>query len=186
MPPHAGRHALLPHPASEKGAFEGAVEELSVEVDWSPDGRLALVYRLLGDMHALQLPPTPSNRRTDGLWRHTCFEAFIARAGASPYWEFNLSPSGAWAAYQFSGYREGMAPLMQGRSPVVRAESGEDHVTLEAVLDLSWLERASQNLKLGLAAIIEDRTKALSYWALAHPAAKPDFHHADGLTLDLV
>ena len=53
--------------------------------------------------------------RTDGLWRHTCFEAFIAAAVRPEYWEYNLSPSGAWAAYHFTGYRAGMEPLGEGR-----------------------------------------------------------------------
>jgi hypothetical protein len=40
-------------------------------------------------------------------------------------------------------------------------------------------------LRLGLAAVIEDETSRLSYWALSHPAEKPDFHHADSFTVCL-
>jgi hypothetical protein len=40
-------------------------------------------------------------------------------------------------------------------------------------------------LRLGLAAVIEDKAQVLSYWALKHPAEKPDFHHADGFVIEL-
>ena len=33
--------------------------------------------------------------------------------------------------------------------------------------------------RLGLSAVIEDTSGRKSYWALAHPPGKPDFHHAD-------
>jgi hypothetical protein len=29
----------------------------------------------------------------------------------------------------------------------------------------------------GLCAVIEERDARLSYWALAHPPGRPDFHH---------
>jgi hypothetical protein len=54
------------------------------------------------------------------LWRRSCFEAFIGHGGGPDYWEYNFSPSGAWAAYHFSAYREGMAPLLKGAAPTVK------------------------------------------------------------------
>jgi hypothetical protein len=33
--------------------------------------------------------------------------------------------------------------------------------------------------QLGVAAMIEETNGRRSYWALAHPPGKPDFHHAD-------
>jgi hypothetical protein len=38
---------------------------------------------------------------------------------------------------------------------------------------------------VGLAAVIEDVSGDLSYWALAHLSDKPDFHHPDGFALHL-
>jgi hypothetical protein len=32
--------------------------------------------------------------------------------------------------------------------------------------------------------VIEDQSGGVSYWALAHPPGKPDFHHADGFALE--
>ena len=181
-----GRHTLLPHPVTERGALQGLVEDLSVDVSRHA-GKLVLLYRLTGELDSLRLPAPRPAVRTDGLWRHTCFEAFVGHVGASEYWEYNFSPSGAWAAYHFSAYREGMAPLMKGAPPQIRAHSSEDHLQLEVWVDLSWLARspAGVGLQLGLSAVIEDRAQVLSYWALKHPAEKPDFHHADGFVIEL-
>jgi hypothetical protein len=181
-----GRQFLLPHPVTEPGAQQGLVQELAVDVA-RPEELLLLAYRLTGDVEALRLPEPRAPIRTDGLWRHTCFEAFIGRTGSSEYWEYNFSPSGAWATYHFEGYREGMAPLMKGAPPQLRLESGQDHFTLHVAVDLSWLLRSTTGLglRLGLCAVIEDRAQMLSYWSLKHPTEKPDFHHADGFVIDL-
>jgi hypothetical protein len=40
-------------------------------------------------------------------------------------------------------------------------------------------------LRVGLSAVIEANDGTLSYWALKHPAAKPDFHHPDSFVLEL-
>lgn len=189
MPPASAppRHPLLPHPVSERGAIQGLVEELDVLVAHEPGHKLTLGFRLTGELYALQLPEPRPMARTDGLWRHTCFEAFIRHAGASEYWEYNFSPSGAWAAYHFRDYREGMAPLLKGVPPMLRSHAGEETLELEATLDLSWMARSESDvgLRLGLAAVIEDRARGISYWALKHPGEKPDFHHADGFAIDL-
>ena len=39
--------------------------------------------------------------------------------------------------------------------------------------------------RLGLSAVIEETDGNTSYWALAHPPGKPDFHHAAGFAYDL-
>jgi hypothetical protein len=33
--------------------------------------------------------------------------------------------------------------------------------------------------------VIEETSGGKSYWALAHPPGKPDFHHADGFVYEL-
>jgi hypothetical protein len=40
-------------------------------------------------------------------------------------------------------------------------------------------------LRIGLTAVVEDASGALSYWSLRHPAGRPDFHHADAFALRL-
>ena len=38
---------------------------------------------------------------------------------------------------------------------------------------------------VALCAVVEHADGALSYWALAHPAGTPDFHHPDGFVLEV-
>jgi hypothetical protein len=181
------RHVLLPHPVSERGASQDLVQELTVAVARVSAHELRLKYRLSADLAALQLPEPRPAVRTDGLWRHSCFEAFLGHAGGNDYWEYNFSPSGAWAAYHFTAYREGMAPHMRGAAPAITVHIGSETVELAVTIDLSWLARSASGagLRLGLAAVIEDRARVLSYWALKHPAEKPDFHHADSFVVEL-
>lgn len=182
-----GRHLLLPHPVSEQGGSQDVVQELSVKVARDSAEQLKLTYRLTGELGALKFPEPRAAVRADGLWRHSCFEAFLGHAGAADYWEYNFSPSGAWAAYHFTAYREGMAPLMKGAPPGITTTLGSDTLEVAVSIDLSWLVRSTSmvGLRLGLAAIVEDKARVLSYWALKHPAEKPDFHHADGFIVEL-
>jgi hypothetical protein len=179
----SAQHALVPHPATPCAA----VRSLSITLDRPTPALLTLQYRLDGDLTALRLPEPGSPVRADGLWQHTCFETFIGQAGGKAYWEYNFSPSGAWAAYQFSGYREGMAPLMKGAAPVISTRASGDSLTLSVAVDLSWIGRATAaDLVLGAAAVIETQERVLSYWALKHSAEKPDFHRADSFVVPLV
>jgi len=107
----------------------------------------------------------------DGLWQRTCFEAFV-RQGDNAYVEFNLSPSGQWAAYDFDSYRSGMRNR-EVLAPKITVESGPFEVVLTADLDVADLSGA-----LALSAVIEETDGTKSYWALAHPPGRPDFHHA--------
>src|SRR5271166_3453665 len=78
---------------------------------------LRLRYRLAG-IGNLMIPAAEPHSRADGLWRHTCFEAFLRTPSGEAYVELNLSPSTAWAAYRFSGYRAGMT-LADGILPEI-------------------------------------------------------------------
>lgn len=117
--------------------------------------------------------------RTDGLWRSTCFEVFACLRDGR-YAEFNISPSGEWAAYGFTGYREDMMNL-EGPIRVVRAERTEEAFELDAMID--WKDWPFVD-RIGLSAVIEDVDGGLSYWALTHPSDKPDFHHPDSFALN--
>ncbi len=167
------RIPLLCHPSSEGG------DGFTVGVEARRDGRgLALEYSLSGGVEAVRWPGAAPRARTDGLWRTTCFEVFAGRAGG--YAEYNLSPSGAWAAYGFDGYREGMTPLDHA-APVIVARHAPGVFVLTA--DVRLPEDADG--RFGLCAVIETLDGAVSYWALAHPSDKPDFHHPDSFVLEL-
>jgi hypothetical protein len=165
---------LRPHPSSSSNGVN------AIHVDVIPGARrLELHYHLAGDIGTLEIPARNVPERADGLWRHTCFEAFIHRAPSTQYLEYNFSPSGAWAAYRFDAYREGMAALADGAAPLISSRAGNTSLDVSVILDLGWLPDPFETLRLGLAAVIEDRTQVLSYWALGHAAEKPDFHRAE-------
>ena len=94
--------ALVCHPESRAGAVRG----VRAHVLRSADGALAVAFTIEGDIARLRVPPPVPPHFADGLWQRTCCEVFARRRGAAGYHEFNLSPSGAWAAYAFRGYRE--------------------------------------------------------------------------------
>lgn len=167
------------------GDSEGtAAEAVEVDLAWPAPGRLALTYVVTGDIAALELPPPSAGGRTDELWKHTCLEAFVGAVGQAGYHEFNLAPSTQWAAYGFSGYREGMAPVEPFEDPGVAVDAAPDRFVQRATLNLGDLPglRADADWRLALTAVIEQRDGLKSYWALAHPAGRPDFHHADGFS----
>lgn len=172
---------LVPHPTSPPGA----AVRIEVSVAVVGDERLALHFRLEGDMNSVRWPAARPGQRMDGLWRHTCFEAFLA-AQSGEYLEYNFSPSGAWAAYHFGAYREAMRPLLDANAPAMSGECSAGAYNLQVTFDVArGITPPLAALRLGLAAVIEDETGRLSYWALSHPAEKPDFHHADSFTVCL-
>jgi len=98
--------ALVCHPEYRGGA----VRRVCARVRRIPEAILAVTYIVEGDLDRVRVPAPRPQRFADRLWRHTCCEIFIARRGLPGYHEFNLSPSGEWAAYAFERYRE-RAPL---------------------------------------------------------------------------
>lgn len=143
---------------------------------------LQLHYQLCGDVARLRLPAPAQPGPADGLWQHTCFEAFVGVQGQSAYREYNFSPSGQWAAYRFHDQRQRDPAPDAPEPPRIELQRGPDSLTLQACLPLAALPPASsgQPWDLGLSAVIETRDGQLSYWALQHPAERPDFHHRGG------
>ncbi len=124
--------------------------------------------------------PSGNSERADELWKTTCFEAFLRAEREEPYREWNFAPSGAWAAYDFERYREGQADA-EVTAPYIRME---DNFTWWALGATTTVE-ASVSWRLGLSAVLEEQDGTKSYWALAHPSEKPDFHHPDCFTARL-
>ena len=164
------RHALTLHPDS----VCDAVSSIHVDVVRTPQGVLGLRYLVAGRIDDLALPAKAASVRTDRLWEHTCFEAFLGEEGGEGYAELNVAPSTEWAGYRFDGYRGGMreAPLPP---PRIEVESGDERLEVRVALQL----RSAERRRLGLSAVIEERNGRKSYWALRHPPGAPDFHHPD-------
>jgi len=146
-----------------------------------------LSYVVTGEIGDLRLPPRSAPARADELWRHTCFEAFLRPSPGAAYYEFNFAPSTQWAAYGFSGYRSGMRIANEVSAPHIEVQSTNERYSLQASLDLDRLPglAGGDPWRLGLSAVIEETDGTLSYWALAHPAGRADFHHSDCFALEL-
>jgi hypothetical protein len=171
-----------------------AVKQIEVEVARPRPGTLMFTYTITGKIDALAIPPLADAARADGLWQHTCFEAFLRNDAGEGYYEFNFAPSTQWAAYRFSGYRTERRDVSEIASHVINVETGPEHYRLRASLNVEPLQRLSPNAEMaarriagrvGLAAVVEETSGHRSYWALAHPPGKPDFHHADCFTLEV-
>jgi hypothetical protein len=150
-------------------------------------GLLVLGYALTGAVEGLYLPAVTAPARTDELWKRTCFEAFVLPAPGDAYAEFNIAPSTRWAAYRFDRYREGMRDAGEIAPLDVVAQTAEAGFSLRVSFDLTVLPDfdCAAPWRLGLSAVIEAADGALSYWALAHPSPRPDFHNAAGFTLEI-
>ncbi len=172
---------LVPHPSTAAAP----VRAIGATVRREAAGTLHLTVRLDGYLAGIRVPTPVAPRFIVGLWNHTCFEAFIAADGDTAYCEFNLSPSGEWAAFAFTDYREIGALDPEPSPPRIRVETTADSLTLHASIALGELSSAyvAAPLLLGLSAVIETIDGALSYWSLAHPVGTPDFHHRETRTL---
>jgi hypothetical protein len=193
------------------------ITRFTASVERDADGWLCFRYIVHGAVNRIALPahvaPQHADAHTDNLWRHTCFEAFIAAEDDPAYVECNFAPSHAWATYRFARYRTRMTALVPVEPPritlhmqePVRPEPVEGHtlrqaqaervsekslplrssggLVLEARIHLG--EFADRAVRIGLTAVIEDQAGSLSYWALRHPRSKPDFHHRGGFILRL-
>lgn len=164
-----------------------AVTNVEAEVVRRADGALVLSYFVTGRISELLLPPAAEPTRTDELWQHTCFEAFVCSPPNAGYYEFNFAPSTQWAAYRFSAYRSGMRTATEISAPQTEIQSNSEHCTLRTSLNLDRIDLpADSPWSLGLSAVIEEASGRKSYWALAHPAGKPDFHYPDCFACELL
>ena len=175
--------SLTSHPSTPSSA----VDRIEVEVGRG-ESDLVLTYRVFGETSRLRLPQTPEEGadRADELWRHTCFEAFVKVEGREGYLELNFAPSMQWASYRFSGYRDGMTPASV--KPWAMQGSLRPPLWLEVHVGVGRMARPDlppPDWRVGLSAVIEETDGVISYWALAHPPGKPDFHHPESFALVL-
>jgi hypothetical protein len=179
---------LLPHSAGNAGP----VHSLSVSGVLRRSGSLTVEFQLAAELRTIRLVPLVCQpRRRDELWRHTCFEVFVRRGSGPRYCEFNISPSGDWAAYEFDQYRGSRGEAKQGPIDVSVQTSGLQQISLRARIDLhaafadAEATLAGAVWQLNCAAVIEFVDGSLGYWAVHHPCSKPDFHDAEGFQIAL-
>lgn len=161
-------HSLIAHPDSPPDRIQ------KVTVRWGRvrDGRMMLRYRLDGCdglVVTAQMPPS----RADELWTTTCCELFVSQGGGR-YREYNFSPSGQWAAYDFSGYRTRIGNLEPHSWPEISIDRGRSVFTLTVFLPEAEFAGAECAM---LSMVVEEQGGRLSYWAARHAGTKPDFHN---------
>lgn len=171
--------SLLPHPTSRPNGISAILVTLARQ----PSGALELTYTFHGNPNRIRFPEPATAKRADGLWRHTCCEAFIRVDACTAYHEFNFSPAGLWQVYAFSDYRIG-GPMEIATAPSIVCRRQPDRLELQATLAAADLP-PGVNLRLGLNVVVEAADGDLSYWALYHAPGKPDFHHPDTFNLEL-
>ena len=164
-----------------------AVRNIDAVIRWSRGRVLTVTYVISGDIDQLRITAEQTALTADELWQHTCFELFIGAKNDAEYYEFNFSPSGEWAVHEFRDYRNGGPINLDGLDPKITVQRAAESFELSAVVRLDRLPGIQTDvyLWLGLSAVIEALDGSISYWALKHPAGKPDFHHSDNFTLQI-
>lgn len=149
-----------------------------------PDGAFEIVYAIHGLNLDLRVPTSHAPAPADALWQTTCCEIFFGMVGQPGYREFNFSPSGQWAAYDFADTRQRSPQTFDCPAPSLAFERREDLMKLTAHLPKTALPRGD-TLRIAVSAILEAAGGHHGYWALAHPPGEPDFHHHAGFVLNL-
>jgi hypothetical protein len=174
---------LIPHTAQPWARAHG----LRVSGHWNEQQALVLRYTLSGpEPLAIRWPPAQTPGPADGLWQHSCFEAFVSAPAAQHYLEYNFSPSGQWARYRFSAERvRDLAAEQQTPAGALPINWDAQARMLQTQLPLADLPHSRSGWLLGLCAVLEHADGQLSYWALHHPQPQADFHHSAGRVLRL-
>jgi hypothetical protein len=158
--------SLVRHPDTPPGA----IHTVEAELLRVPGGAMATFWAV-GNTSRLIIPPPAPPVRTADLWLTTCFELFVADEGSS-YREFNLSPSGAWAAYRFDQHRQGMQET--GAHVEIEISNNDKALTIISKIE-SQFPLPGQ---IGLTAVIKESDGMIRYWATAFAPGEPDFHAA--------
>lgn len=157
------------------------VTETNVHGSWQiKDRRLQVRYEI--DLAPSQLiwPDAADDPEfRDELWRSTCLELFYGQTASPAYLEWNFSPSGHWACYEFADYRR-LVRRAKDRPAMIRSGQSESQFWLEADIPFD----PAADLELHLCAILADPQQQ-SFWSLHHPGTKPDFHHRQSFILKL-
>ena len=157
-------NSLVLHPQS----VSHAITAIAATIEPTPRGCHA-VFVVRGDILTIAVPNKATAGRFDDLWKTTCFEIFWSHDGKA-YREFNLSPSGRWACYDFDDFREGMrdAPAAVTIACTVSANELRLEAKVAATLPLP--------ATVALNAIIENADGVNQFWALEFQPGAPEFH----------
>jgi len=170
---------LVCHPDTPARAIAG----VEARILRRKDGAWLIEYVVSDPDARLHLPGRGNPARVDGLWQTTCLEMFVADPNGQ-YREFNFSPSTEWAAYRFEGRRTGRSDAEMRSPPDIAPFRANSSYAQCVALDAEEIV-PMPGLRIGLCAVIEELDGTKSYWALKHPAGKPDFHDPACFALEL-
>lgn len=187
---------LRPHPTTaplqpatdDRPTVTSPVGMLLATMYAAPDGAAVFEFKLEDSrIEAIRIPAATEPRPADALWQHTCFEVFMGVKGEPSYREFNFSPSGQWAIYDFRACRERSEDYAADAAPELRFAQDDNAARLEARVPSAALPAVppGTELEIGLAAVIERKDGELEYWAVQHVAEQPDFHARNSFVLML-
>ncbi|MHB1015697.1 MAG: DOMON-like domain-containing protein [Desulfurivibrionaceae bacterium] len=161
---------LQPFPGQDSGtvSIEGSLKRTPKT--------LVLSFVLQGNLDDIVLPAAAKRTRCDNLWQATCLEMFWAEEGKKNYWELNLAPTGAWNVYAFTEYRTGMHREERVGEPRIETAHTAGSFSLTAELKVGNLLTNKAPLRVGVSGVLQHHDSRLSYWSLAHPKDRPDFH----------
>jgi hypothetical protein len=131
---------------------------VEASITGAENGHCRMVYRITGhtlaDGAPLCLPARCAKAGfADELWQHTCCEAFVATVGQTAYREFNFSPSGQWAIYDFADYRQAMRPYQPDVPPKIDCQPTPDGFVL--TVDLPRTLLGPPPWQIGLSCILK-------------------------------
>jgi hypothetical protein len=167
-------------------AVRNPLSQVETSIAGTENGCCRMVYRITGhtpsDGVPLCLPARcASPGFADELWHNTCCEAFVATAGQTAYREFNFSPSGQWAIYDFADYRQAMRRHLPDAPPKIDCQPTPDGFVLTVDLPLTLL--GPPPWQIGLSCILKTTDGSVDYRALRHASDRPDFHQRASFTL---
>jgi hypothetical protein len=184
------KQRLVRHPSclTEQISAQDCIIEAAVAIEgFGRDRKIVIQHFVRGKIDQIRWPTIIDSQclsRRNELWKHTCFEAFIQPTHSRSYWEINLSPSGDWNVYRFDSYRQGMREELAIRDLISKISKDDQSWTSRLEIWIPEWDKSS-SMELGLTCVIEDISGKLSYWAIHHAGAQPDFHLHESFTAKL-
>jgi hypothetical protein len=153
---------------------------VEVELLLVREGVVACTYRVRAREGTIAYPDPAEPLDSQRLWEHTCCELFVAREESSAYAEWNFSPTGQHAYFEFDDYRQRCEPP-RGRpsEPILDAVVNAGGLELRAEVPVG--RDLGTSCLLAPTVVLEGTDGVNTYWAVRHPGPRPDFHHRDGI-----
>lgn len=178
---------------------------LVIQGDVFRDGSsLVFFYEIEGNLEQISLPElgemasgeiliSKAFARKDRLWEHTCFEFFLSggkhHTKETPYWEFNMSPTGGWNVFSLEGYRQGLQEEQAITRLPFEVNRSNNKLHLTMTLDIGALVSPESAIQVGVSMVVLCASASAepveSFWAITHPGPEADFHHPDSFVLSL-